>query len=132
MGKHKNIQFYIAQKCSQSLARKCGISFRRHPWPYLFIYFKILFLNNFLKFRLPNLISNFRNSNIHVHLFNHYFHYYYYYYFIYLLIYFFINSILKQFFKIPTSEFNYIHLFNYYFSLLLLLLYLFIYFKVPF
>ena len=69
--------------------------------------FKILFLNNSSKFRFPNLISNFQNSNIHVHLFNNYFRYYYY--SIYLCICLFKkkNSILKQFFKIPISEFNF-------------------------
>ena len=56
---------------------------------YLFIYFKLPFLNNSSKFQLPNLIYNFKNSNIHVHLFNYYFRYYYYYIlFIYLFIFF--------------------------------------------
>ena len=35
-------------------------------------------LHIFSKFRFPNLISNLKNSNIHVHLFNYYFPYFYY------------------------------------------------------
>ena len=53
---------------------------------YLFI-FKIPSLNNFLKFRFPNLIFNFQTSNFYIHLFNLY-HFGHYYYFIYLFIYF--------------------------------------------
>ena len=42
---------------------------------YLFIYlfvFKIPSLNNSSKFRFPNLIPSFQNSNFHIYLFNHY------------------------------------------------------------
>ena len=56
------------------------------PFIYLFIYFKNSIFKNLPNFRLPNLISYFKNSTIHVGSFKYYFRYYYYYYSIYLFI----------------------------------------------
>ena len=46
---------------------------------FIYLFLKIPPLNNFSKFPLPNLISDFKYSTIHIHSFKYYFRYYYYY-----------------------------------------------------
>ena len=62
--------------------------------------FEVPSLNNFSKFRSPNSIYNFRNSNFYIYLFNPYYCWLFY-------LFTFKNSILKPFFKIPISKFNF-------------------------